>query len=138
MCIRDSMRATAALLGVEGGSEVAQQPVCGPGGLHLIDLGLPLRESLLRLGGGLLGGFARLVHESHCYSTLPESKPPSGPRLSLPAPMFLARALASPSMVMDWRMTWPSPSSVASESPSPPNIAVIIVWVLRAPTRSTP
>ncbi len=62
------VRATASLLRVEGGPDVSQQPVCGPRGLHLIELRLPLGEALLCLGCGLLGGVARLVHESHFYS----------------------------------------------------------------------
>lgn len=59
------MRATAALLGVERGPEVAQQPVCRPGGLQVIELGLTFSKALLRLGSGLPRAFARLVHESH-------------------------------------------------------------------------
>lgn len=59
------VRATTALLGVEDGPELTQQPVRGSGGLHLVELCLSLSEALLRLGGGLLGGLARLVQESH-------------------------------------------------------------------------
>jgi len=61
-------RTTGALLGVERGPQVTQQPIGRTGGLHIVGTGLPLGEALLRLGCGLLRGFACLVHETHCYS----------------------------------------------------------------------
>src|SRR3954469_1078539 len=98
-------RAAGPLLGEESRSEVAQQRVALLLRLHRVQLRLPLADALLRLGRHLLGLRHDLVEKSHRHSTLPERRPPSGPFLSSPIPMFLRNAFARLSIVIDWRIT---------------------------------
>src|SRR5450755_2645484 len=57
---------------------------------------------------------------------------------SWPACECLVMAWASESMVIDWSIALPSPSSVARLKPLPPSNPVTIVCAFSAPTRSTP
>src|SRR5665213_2550482 len=96
--------------------------------LHRADFGLALRYRRCR------GRFG-LVEESH-VSNYPPKRLPSGLLAfsSCPRCECFTIACARESIVIDCRIAVPSPSSVARLKPLPPNIPVMIVCALRAPT----